>query len=104
MNETRSYEKHAAVEAEQATRSRLPACFADPESVDAWRHRRMHEMLVPLIEANPDSKWLTVGDGSYGSDAYFLQQQGVDVLALTDHTLAASSWAGITLVLTTWPR
>ena len=36
----------------------------------------MHEMLVPLIEANPDSKWLTVGDGSYGSDAYFLQSKG----------------------------
>jgi len=96
MNETRSYEKHAAVEAEQATQLRLPACFTDPDTVDAWRHRRMHEMLAPLIEANPDSKWLTVGDGSYGSDAHFLQQQGVDVLAssLTDHSLKISEEKG----------
>lgn len=52
----------------------------------------MHEMLNPLIEANPDAKWLTVGDGSYGSDAYFLQKKGADVLAssLTDHSLKIS--------------
>lgn len=94
--ETRSYEKHAEVEAEQAEALRLPSCFTDPDSVDAWRHRRMHEMLNPLIEANPDSKWLTVGDGSYGSDAYFLQQQGIDVLAssLTDHSLKISAEKG----------
>lgn len=96
MNATRSYEKHAAVEAEQASRSRMPACFMDPESVDAWRHRRMHEMLSPLIEVSPAAKWLTVGDGSYGSDAYFLQQQGIDVLAssLTDHSLKISAKKG----------
>ena len=92
----RSYEKHAAVETEQASQLRMPACFTDPDTVDAWRHRRMHEMLVPLIEANPDATWLTVGDGSYGSDAYFLQEKGADVLAssLTDYSLKISAEKG----------
>jgi SAM-dependent methyltransferase len=37
-----------------------------------------------------------VGDGSYGSDAYFLQQQGMDVLAssLTDHSLKIAADKG----------
>lgn len=96
MNETESYEKHAAVEAEQASQLRMPACFTDPDTVDAWRHRRMHEMLAPLMEAHPAAKWLTVGDGSYGSDACFLQQNGADVLAssLTDHSLKISAEKG----------
>lgn len=88
-NITDSYESHARREEQQADRLELPSCFSAPDTVDAWRHRRMHEMLLPLIEADPDATWMTVGDGSYGSDAYFIQQKGVDVLAtsLTDASL-----------------
>ncbi|MCF7863513.1 MAG: class I SAM-dependent methyltransferase, partial [Kiritimatiellales bacterium] len=89
-------QRHSNLEAEQADGSRMPACFAAPDTVDAWRHRRMHEMLNPLIEAKPDATWLTVGDGSYGSDAFFLQQKGVDVLAssLTDSSLKIAAEQG----------
>jgi len=92
----RSYEQHARLEEQQAEESRVPACFTVPDTVDAWRHRRMHEMLEPLIEARLDASWLTVGDGNYGSDAYFLQQQGIDVLAssLTDHSLKIAAEKG----------
>jgi ubiquinone/menaquinone biosynthesis C-methylase UbiE len=92
----RSYDAHARMEEAQADGTRMPACFTAPDSVDAWRHRRMHEMLRPLIATNPAAKWITLGDGSYGSDAYFLQQQGVDVLAssLTDHSLRISAEKG----------
>ena len=91
-----SYNNHSRLEAEQADASKLPSCFTSPDTVDAWRHRRMHEMLMPLIQNAPASVWLTVGDGSYGSDAYFLQQQGVDVLAtsLTDSSLRIAAEKG----------
>lgn len=91
-----SYNAHALHEEQQAARLRMPECFTAPDSVDAWRHRRMNEMLNPLIEAKPDAKWLTVGDGSYGSDAYFLQKKGMDVLAssLTDHSLKIAAEKG----------
>lgn len=91
-----SYNAHALHEEQQAARLRMPECFTSPDTVDAWRHRRMHEMLNPLIEARPKATWLTVGDGSYGSDAYFLQQKGMDVLAssLTDHSLKIAAEKG----------
>jgi ubiquinone/menaquinone biosynthesis C-methylase UbiE len=94
--EQRSYEQHARLEEQQADGSKMPACFTAPDTVDAWRHRRMHVMLNPLIESNPGAKWITLGDGSYGSDAYFLQQQNVDVLAssLTDHSLKIAAEKG----------
>ncbi len=90
------YDAHARLEAEQAAASEMPACFSAPDSVEAWRHRRMYKMLDPLIKASPDSTWITVGDGSYGSDAYYLEQQGVNVLAtsLTDSSLKIAKEKG----------
>jgi ubiquinone/menaquinone biosynthesis C-methylase UbiE len=95
-NADRSYDQHSRREEHQARQSQMMSCFVSPDTVDAWRHRRMHEMLNPLIEAKPDATWLTVGDGNYGSDAYFLQQRGVDVLAssLTDHSLKIAAEKG----------
>jgi SAM-dependent methyltransferase len=92
----KSYARHAEQEERQAGALRLPSCYTDPDSVDAWRHRRMHAMLLPLIESDPDATWMTVGDGSFGSDAYFLEQQGVDVLAtsLTDASLKVAHEKG----------
>jgi SAM-dependent methyltransferase len=49
----------------------------------------MHLMLTPLLSAYPDATWMTIGDGRYGSDAYFIKQQGVSVVAssISDATL-----------------
>ncbi len=44
-----SYNRHSRLETEQATDTELPSCYSAPESVDAWRHQRMLEMLDPLI-------------------------------------------------------
>ena len=84
-----SYALHAAAEQKKASALHLPSCYTDPGSVDAWRHARMHRFLLPLIEGDPGATWMTVGDGSFGSDAHFLEQQGLDVLAtsLTDASL-----------------
>jgi len=59
----------------------LPSCYSRPDSIDAWRHERMQKTVVPLVKAYPKATWMTIGDGSYGSDAYFLRGIGADVLA-----------------------
>lgn len=81
-----SYERHREFEAEL---SGVPSCYQAPNTVDAWRHRRMLETVLPLLKAYPKATWLTIGDGRYGTDAHFLRNHGADVTAssLTDVSL-----------------
>ena len=67
----------------------LPSRFTAPASIDNWRHTRMLDATAPLIATYPDSTWITVGDGRYGSDAAYLHDHGVAVTAttLTDERL-----------------
>lgn len=52
------------------------------DTVDAWRHKRMYDNVLPLIHNYPSSKWLTIGDGRYGTDANYLIRNHIsDVLA-----------------------
>ena len=51
------------------------------DTVDAWRHRRMHEFLSPLLEAWKGAHWITVGDGRYGSEARHIEQHGSRAVA-----------------------
>lgn len=46
-------------------------------------------MCEPLLKQFHSAKWMTVGDGRFGSDAHFFLSQGIDVLAtsLTDQSL-----------------
>lgn len=65
-------------------------------SIDRWRHGQMYDKVKPLI--NSEDRWLTIGDGRYGSDAYFLKQRGIrQILAtdLSDTLLRAGKEAGI---------
>lgn len=50
-------------------------------TVGAWIHKCMHSLLDPLLDVFPDASWLTVGDGRYGSDAHYIQNKGLNVLA-----------------------
>lgn len=59
----------------------LAKTWTDDTTVDAWRHARMYETLRPILDSCPGSRWLTVGDGRYGSDASFLAKQGMQALA-----------------------
>ena len=57
----------------------------------------MLECTVPLLTEWPTSKWITVGDGSFGSDAFFLRNHGAAVTAtsISSDTLAvahANGW------------
>ncbi len=90
-----SYHLHEKEEAMLA-QGELPASYSAPDTIDAKRHDRMLDFLKPLIEANVEAHWITVGDGKHGADAYYLKRQGVDVLAtsLTDFTLKEAKEAG----------
>lgn len=50
-------------------------------TLNAHRCRRMYALTDPLIALFPDSQWLTIGDGRYGSDAMYLKSKGVSVMA-----------------------
>ena len=68
---------------------KLPSCYSSPSSIDAWRHDRMYDFILPLIQNDPDASWVTIGDGRFGSDAFSLGDRGAKVLAtsLTDDSL-----------------
>ena len=51
------------------------------DTVDHWRHKRMFDTLLPLLNNNKKNKWLTIGDGRYGIDAQYLQQYSDNVVA-----------------------
>lgn len=80
-----SYERQAASEQKMG----LPSRYTQPESIDNWRHTRMLGLVQPILRAFPGSRWMTVGDGRYGSDAAYLHAKGVEVIAtsLTDERL-----------------
>jgi ubiquinone/menaquinone biosynthesis C-methylase UbiE len=73
----KSYQRQAVSDLEME----LPSLYTRPESVDNWRHMRMLRMARTIWELYPGSRWMTVGDGRFGSDAAYLYAQGVDVLA-----------------------
>lgn len=53
-----------------------------------WLVSLSNKNLDPLIESDPNTSWLTIGDGRYGSDAYYLIRKGLKVMA-TDISDAA---------------
>ena len=55
--------------------------WMDKSTVDAWRHQRMYQTIDPILNTDPNQKWLTVGDGRYGSDANYILEKGGDVIA-----------------------
>ena len=59
----------------------FPSSFDRVDSIDNWRHTRMLDMAAPLFEFFPHSRWLTVGDGRYGSDAAHLMRRGLLAVA-----------------------
>lgn len=91
--ESWSYQRHSNEEREQTG---LPSCYAAPDSIDAWRHRRMLNTLLILLETYPKASWLTLGDGYYGSEAHFLKRNGADATAssITDATLRCAHERG----------
>ncbi len=68
----------------------------EKDTVDAWRHQRMYRVLDPIIAAEPNANWLTVGDGRYGKDAKYITEKGCDALAtdISEHLLREAKAIG----------
>jgi ubiquinone/menaquinone biosynthesis C-methylase UbiE len=54
--------------------------MTNEDTVDYWRHKRMHDTLLPILNNYKDAKWLTVGDGKYGTDAHYILKYTPNVL------------------------
>jgi ubiquinone/menaquinone biosynthesis C-methylase UbiE len=54
----------------------------------SWLVQLTNNNLDPILDSDPGTSWLTIGDGRYGSDAYYLLQKGFKVMA-TDISDAA---------------
>jgi ubiquinone/menaquinone biosynthesis C-methylase UbiE len=76
-----SHETHFNDYASGSSKSNHAKSWLRDDTVDAWRHQRMRLHLMPLINEFPQSSWLTVGDGRYGTDAHFLKKNGIKALA-----------------------
>lgn len=76
--------------------NRLGRIWTDESTVDAWRHRRMHALLTPFLEAHTGARWLTVGDGRYGNEAYYLLARNAEVTAsdISDTLLKEANASG----------
>ena len=55
-------------------RKKIAKTWLKEGSLDRLRHRRMLSSINPLI--NGDNKWLTIGDGRYGTDAHYIIEEG----------------------------
>lgn len=91
----KSYESH--LEHEKTSYFDKLETWKQFDTIDAWRHKRMYDCLLPVIKTYPDSKWLTVGDGRYGTDANYLIRNNINnVLAtsISDELLKRSKEDG----------
>jgi ubiquinone/menaquinone biosynthesis C-methylase UbiE len=80
----KSYQKHAELfkdYAQDGDKAAHAKTWLEENTVDAWRHQRMYQVLDPVLAVEPQAKWLTVGDGRYGKDARYIAEKGGDVLA-----------------------
>ena len=62
----------------RSTLESIDDLFKNRDTIDAWMHDRMIDLLRPIINAYPDAHWLTIGDG--GADGWMLQQRGAKIV------------------------
>lgn len=69
--------------------------WLDPDTVDAWRHRRMYSALNPLLK-DERTTWLTIGDGRFGTDSRYICENGGDATAsdIDDSLLQEAATSG----------
>lgn len=50
------------------------------DTVYSWRQERMLGTLDPILTTEPDSRWLTIGDGRLATEARFIENCGCEAL------------------------
>lgn len=95
----KSYQQHSnhykefVESGEKATQAKT---WFETDTVDAWRHHRLFRALDPILQADPNSRWVTVGDGRYGKDARYLIDNGAEAVAtdICEHLLKEAAQKG----------
>ena len=96
---SKNYDNHRKHEFQLSSED-VPSIISAPESIDCLRHRRMFDVHVTkLARVFPNAKWLTVGDGRFGSDGIFLKSLGIKTVhcqQLDRHNIADKqrAWLG----------
>jgi ubiquinone/menaquinone biosynthesis C-methylase UbiE len=54
------------------------------KTLDYWRHARIRNTINPLVKNGVNNKWLTIGDGRFGTDANYLIANGINDVMATD--------------------
>jgi SAM-dependent methyltransferase len=100
QREIYSRRKQEALQNLEPLVSSPPPPLSAVQTVGQWRQERIMAPLRPLLQDNHN--WLTIGDGNLGSEAQWLQQQGVkahatdlaaDLLELAFQQGLISSWS-----------
>jgi len=79
-----SYEKHSQSYQTLKKDEEEIALYEDwfsKGTTDVWRHLRMLENLKPFFHNYPDSSWLTIGDGRFGTSARYIEKNSSKALA-----------------------
>lgn len=79
MFHEKSHERHRDHHAEQVDDGELDETaqsWLRDDTVYSWRQERMLGTLDPILTAQPDSRWLTVGDGRLATEARFIADRG----------------------------
>ncbi len=98
MNKNIKYDRHEDEYEKCLTdekRKKIADTWMKKGSLDRWRHERMLKLLDPILR-DKTLKWLTIGDGRYGTDANYILEKGCDVHAtdISDKLLKIGSEKG----------
>lgn len=88
MNEKIKYDNHE-LEWEKvindSERNKVALTWLKQSStLNTWRHDRVYNCLKPIIEYDKKIRWVTIGDGRYGTDANALFRLGAKHVMATD--------------------
>lgn len=74
----RSYQLHqqSYVKTDIEGELRLYEDWFEKGTVDVWRHLRMLNNIDPFLQHYPNAKWLTIGDGRFGTSAIYINKYG----------------------------
>lgn len=50
------------------------------DTVEEWRHDRLHKLIDPILDVESNSRWLTVGDGRFAREARYISDHGHEAL------------------------
>ena len=80
------------VQFEKNSMKDLPLHYTMPESIDNWRHTRMLDTIIEIINYSKENKknltnsWVTIGDGRFADNAHYLHEKGLNEVISTSIT------------------